>query len=175
MTSQLTRQQIAIVKPIHEYQAGLKNSPDSEFPKRIEDLREDLFRKAQSPSEIAVAALALSREAIQRVLGMGLYDVQLLDANALIQKHVAEMATGEGKTISAAPAAVFGGIMSGGTHVATPNNYLAKRDCEQLSPVFEFLGLNTGLLDMDENIDKNDAYACDITYGPGYELSLIHI
>ncbi|MCL4117428.1 UNVERIFIED_CONTAM: hypothetical protein GTU68_013119 [Idotea baltica] len=87
------------------------------------------------------------------------------------------MQTGEGKTVSAVPAAVFGGILGRGAHVATPNSYLASRDFEQLQGVYESLGLTVGLLESggDANEQKAAAYACDITYGPGYEFGFDYL
>lgn len=105
-----------------------------------------------------------------------MYDVQLLAASTLISGRVAEMQTGEGKTISAVPAAVYGGIRGEGTHVATPNDYLAQRDCEELKPVYEILGLSTGLLEFDHTTEeKKRSYNCDITYGPGYQFGFDYL
>ena len=175
MSSQLTSQQRSIVSQVLQQQQKLHQAPESELRRRVEDLREHVFRPHCDLPEIETAALALSREAIHRILGMQLYDVQLIAAHTLIEKKIAQMQTGEGKTISAAPAAVFGGILGGGTHVATPNSYLAQRDFEQLQPVFELLGLSTGILDTEAPEKKNAVYACDITYGPGYEFGFDYL
>ena len=175
MSSQLTRQQRSIVSRVLQQQQDLHRASENELRRRVEDLRENVFRLNCNLQDIETSALALSREAIHRVLGMQLYDVQLIAAHTLIEKKIAQMQTGEGKTISAAPAAVFGGILGGGTHVATPNSYLAQRDFEQLTPVFEMLGLSTGILDTEVPEKKNAVYACDITYGPGYEFGFDYL
>jgi preprotein translocase subunit SecA len=100
-----------------------------------------------------------------------------LAADALINHQIAEMQTGEGKTISAVPAAIYGGVFGRGVHVATPNSYLASRDCHELRDVYESLGLSVGLIDSDDDAPdgKTDAYACDITYGPGYEFGFDYL
>ena len=173
--SQLTKAQQATVDQVKTVQSQFQNVSESELRHRVEDLREAVFKPSADQDKIIESTLALSREAIRRVLGMNLYDVQILAANALIHRRVAQMQTGEGKTVSAAPAAVYGGILCGGTHVATPNSYLAERDYEQLRPVFELLGLSVGLLKTDQPAEKNDVYACDITYGPGYEFGFDYL
>ena len=175
LSSQLSSSQQQLIRQVLDRQSELKHSTDTELQHRVCDLKESVFQPASDADQITISALALSREAIHRVLGMQLYDVQLVAAHTLIQNKIAQMQTGEGKTISAAPAAVFGGLLGGGTHVATPNSYLAKRDFQQLRPVFELLGLSAGLLDPDAADDKKDAYACDITYGPGYEFGFDYL
>ena len=114
---------------------------------------------------------------IRDSLGIELYDVQMLAANAIINRKVAEMATGEGKTISAIPAAVFGALLGSGVHVATPNTYLAQRDHDELKDVYEALGLSVAMLDPEDNDTgkKKAAYGSDITYGPGYEFGFDYL
>ena len=175
MSSQLTKKQQATVQRVVDLQTPLEQSTDNELRHRLDDLRESVFRSSTDKDALAAETLAISREAIRRALGMNLYGVQILAAEALIRKQVAQMQTGEGKTISAVPAAVYGGILGGGTHVATPNSYLAVRDHAQLKPVFELLGLSVGLLDTEDSDNKHEIYACDITYGPGYEFGFDYL
>ena len=122
------------------------------------------------------ASFALANEALRRVYGFELYDVQLLAARALIDGAIAEMQTGEGKTFAALPAAVWGGLQGRGVHVSVPNSYLAGRDHAQLQPVLELAGLSAGLLPERAPVSaKRTAYACDVTYGSGYEFGFDYL
>ncbi|WFB34618.1 hypothetical protein P3T73_10635 [Kiritimatiellota bacterium B12222] len=116
-------------------------------------------------------AMACVREACLRAVGMRPYDVQVQAGLILASGHIAEMATGEGKTLVAAlPAAVLA-LQGRGVHVATVNAYLAERDHEIMQPIFAFLGLSSALLpERGANDPKREAYAADITYGTGYEF-----
>lgn len=118
-----------------------------------------------------VESFALTNESLRRSTGMSYYDVQLLGGFALAAGTIAEIQTGEGKTITTALPAVLHAWMGRGVHVATTNDYLSKRDHDELLPVFERLGLSVGHLESQGPLaDKTRAYACDITYGPGYEF-----
>lgn len=116
-------------------------------------------------------AFALTTEAVRRVTGKTFYDVQLLGGLSLTRGEIAEMQTGEGKTLTTAlPAFVFA-LTGEGVHVATTNAYLAERDCKELTPVFQLLGLNVGLLPSAHHpATKRAAYQCDVTFGTGYEF-----
>ncbi|MCD0463335.1 preprotein translocase subunit SecA [Roseiconus lacunae] len=118
-----------------------------------------------------VESFALTAEALRRTTGMVYYDCQLIGGLALAGGTVAEIQTGEGKTITTAlPAALFGWT-GWGIHLATTNEYLSRRDYETLRPVYERLGLSVGLLRSQASSDeKAIAYACDLTFGPGYEF-----
>lgn len=110
-------------------------------------------------------------QALYRALGLSVFDVQLLAALGLARGAIVEMATGEGKTLSAGLAAFLFALRGRGCHVATSNRYLARRDYEQLAPAFQVLGLSTGLIDeSDSHQVKRQAYARDVTFGTGYEF-----
>lgn len=129
----------------------------------------------ESPS-ILRPAFGLVDEAMRRSLGFSLYDVQLLAGLALTRGSIAEMQTGEGKTLVAALPAAVHALAGKGVHVLTVNSYLAQRDFEQLLPVFGFLGLSAGLVKINDSRGaKAAAYACDITYGPGYEFGFDYL
>lgn len=116
-------------------------------------------------------AFALIREACFRSVGKRPYDVQIMAGLAMARGTIAEMATGEGKTLVAALPACVLALGGKGVHVATVNEYLAKRDFELMRPIYEFLGLSVGLLpDQGKAKDKKAAYAADVTYGTGYEF-----
>ena len=174
--SKFTAPQRRLLGKANEAWSSLKSLPESELTNEVHSIRETVFRKSGDSEAIAIRALGVAKEAVRRALGLEMYDVQLLAASALIPGRVAEMQTGEGKKISAAPAAIFGGILASGTHVATPNDYLAKRDFEELRPVYEVLGLRAGLLDFEQSPqEKKEAYQCDITYGPGYQFGFDYL
>ncbi|QEF96301.1 preprotein translocase subunit SecA [Stieleria maiorica] len=121
--------------------------------------------------ENAVESFALTGEALRRVTGMSYYDVQLCGGFALAAGTIAEIQTGEGKTITTALPTVLHAWSGGGVHVATTNEYLSRRDHDELRPVYAMLGLSVGLLQPQGPTDeKTQAYGCDITYGPGYEF-----
>ncbi len=165
----------SVVEEVASRRSGLRLLSDAELRNRVNDLRESVCCRTQTLESIALDAQAIAKDAIQRVLGLELYDVQLLASGALIQKQIAEMQTGEGKTMAAVPAAVYGGVLGGGVHLATPNCYLAERDYTQLRHVYELLGLSVGILDTEPGADHREAYACDITYGPGYEFGFDYL
>ena len=115
-------------------------------------------------------------ETIRRTLGLELFDVQLLAGLALARGAVAEMQTGEGKTLAAALPAFLHGLRGRGVHVVTPNSYLAERDWRQLVPTYELLGVSAGLLGEEVVAEvKRAAYHCDITYGTGYEFGFDYL
>lgn len=131
--------------------------------------------RAQQP-DLIVETFALVHEAVRRHLGMTYYDVQLLAGIALTSNVVAEIATGEGKTLISALPAALGGFTSRGVHVATVNSYLAERDFRSLKKVYQCLGLSTGLVrDGDVLANKQSAYRADITYGTGYEFGFDYL
>ena len=126
--------------------------------------------------EILAEALALAREAARRHTGLRAYDVQIEATLALVRGNVAEMATGEGKTLAAALAAACLALHGQGVHAATVNLYLAERDAAGMCPLFAALGLSVGLLrDNDDPAAKAAAYQCAITYGTGYEFGFDYL
>lgn len=148
-----------------------------------EELRAEAIRlQAQVGKEgkrletYVVPAFALMFEAIRRTTGLEMFDVQLLAGLALARGAVAEMQTGEGKTLAAALPAFLYGLQGRGVHVVTPNAYLAERDWQQLAPAYELLGIRAGLLR--ERVPpevKRAAYDCDVTYGTGYEFGFDYL
>lgn len=135
--------------------------------------REYRFRlKAGEPVENAlVEVFAVVREAARRTLGYEHYPVQLMGAMAIIEGGIAEMMTGEGKTLTAAPAAALRGLLGQGAHVITVNDYLAKRDAHEMEPIYNMLGLSVGCVQeqMEDGVRRKN-YAKDITYGTAKEF-----
>lgn len=167
----------AAVPEIRSLAAGYSGREDSALRDEINTLRERVQsgERPQSPGVIR-PAFALIDEALRRTRGFSLYDVQLLAGLALARGSIAEMQTGEGKTLVAALPAIVHALGGRGVHVLTVNSYLAERDFEQLAPVIKLLGLSAGFLGANDSREKKAAaYACDITYGPGYEFGFDYL
>ena len=123
-------------------------------------------RRLQKNSLLLVRGFALVRAAATRTLGMSHYDVQLLGGRAMCSGHIAEMRTGEGKTLTATLPMYIHALQGRGALMATANDYLARRDAELMQPVYRALGLSIGVVQEDDSRDQRRAsYACDITYG----------
>lgn len=151
------------------------NKTDLELMKTTKLLKERLS-KGETLNDILPDAYAVVREASKRVLGMKHFHVQLLGGIALHQGRIAEMRTGEGKTLVATLPAYLNALTGKGVHVVTVNEYLAKRDAEWMGKVHKFLGLTVGVAvsNMDEK-DKKEAYDCDITYCTNNELGFDYL
>ena len=150
--------------------------------KSDEELRAmtDVFRKRLSGGEtlddILPEAFAAVREAATRVIGKRPFRVQLMGGIILHQGRIAEMKTGEGKTLVATMPAYLNALTGKGVHIVTVNDYLARRDSEEMGKVFAFLGLTTGLIVHDQSTqEKKRAYACDITYGTNNEIGFDYL
>jgi preprotein translocase subunit SecA len=167
----------ALIAKIHETWSTLRSKDDSELRSRAEQLRDaTLVRTDRFDEQTLQSVFALTAESIRRSLHIEPFDVQLLAGLALVRGQVAEMQTGEGKTIAAAFPALALSLAGRGVHVVTANAYLARRDCEELRPVFERLGVSCGLIDSEVSPEeKTAAYRCDITYGPGYEFGFDYL
>ena len=149
---------------------------DEALRERASRLGEDADPFAIPDDDYLVEVAALVREAARRSLGMRHYDVQLIAGLSLCRQCIAEMATGEGKTLVASLPAVAYGLHRLGTHVMTVNPYLAERDYESMAPLYQLLGLSVGLLlPQSGPAQKHEAYACDITYGVGSEFGFDYL
>lgn len=161
------------VKQINELADSVKDLSDTQIKESFQALR-GLDEK--SLNKHRAKAFALIREASARSLSMRHFDVQLFGGLVLDSGMLAEMATGEGKTLVITLAAAFNALKDQGVHVVTVNPYLAHRDCEAMRPLYEFLGLTVAanLPDMDKDA-KRAAYACDITYCVNYEVGFDYL
>lgn len=148
---------------------------DADFPDKTNQLKERV-KQGESLDNIMPEAFALVREAGRRVLNMRHFDVQMIGGMVLHNGDIAEMRTGEGKTLVATLAASLNALSGLGVHVITVNDYLAKRDAEWMGQIYDFLGLSTGVivsgLSMEE---RKAAYACDITYGTNNEFGFDYL
>ena len=138
--------------------------------------RRQLCEGTTSLDRILPQAFAMAREASWRVLGERHFDVQIMGAIVLHQGDILEMKTGEGKTLTCVPAAYLNALPGKGVHVVTVNEYLAARDASWMGPVYEYLGLTTGVVMSNQDVmSKRKAYQCDITYGTNNELGFDYL
>lgn len=136
----------------------------------------DRLEKGETPDDLLVEAFAVVREAAKRALGLRHYDVQLIGGMVLNDSSIAEMKTGEGKTLVATLAAYLNALPGKGVHVVTVNDYLAERDAEWMGKVYAFLGMTTGVVIPGKtDAERRDAYLCDITYATNNELGFDYL
>ncbi|MGH6844539.1 MAG: preprotein translocase subunit SecA, partial [Methylocella sp.] len=163
------------VAAINALEPEMLKLTDAELAGRTQTFREE-FAAGKSLDDLLVQAFATVREAARRVLGQRHFDVQLVGGMVLHEGAIAEMRTGEGKTLVATLAAYLNALAGNGVHVVTVNDYLARRDAEWMGGIYKFLGLTTGVivhgLDDDE---RRRAYAADITYGTNNEFGFDYL
>ncbi|MBV9216268.1 MAG: preprotein translocase subunit SecA [Acidobacteria bacterium] len=150
----------------------------SHNPRNVNKELADRRRKAEQEilHQILPEAFATVREASRRVTGMRHFDVQMIGGVALHQGRIAEMRTGEGKTLVATLPSYLNGLTGRGVHVVTVNDYLASRDSEWMGRIHKFLGLTVGCIQNDmDDVERKDAYACDITYGTNNEFGFDYL
>jgi preprotein translocase subunit SecA len=163
-------------KRIQERLASIPEEPDSD-PDRRKQLDDERTKAiSEALDEILVEAFAVVREAGRRVLNMRHFDVQLIGGMVLHQGKIAEMKTGEGKTLVATLPVYLNALSGRGVHVVTVNDYLAKRDSEWMGKLYRFLGLTVGVIvhDLDDE-ERRDAYASDVTYGTNNEFGFDYL
>ena len=154
-----------MIPRISSLEAGLQVLRDADLRKRFLGLRHRA-RSGEPLKAQLIETFALVREAARRKLGMRHFDVQLLGGIAMQHRCVAEMQTGEGKTLTATLPLCLSALMGRGAHLVTANEYLAARDAEWMRPAYDCLGLTVGTVSEEMSVeDKRAAYACDITYG----------
>ena len=155
---------------VHQCVARLRNMTDQQLTETSLSLAHD-YQCGKRKSVVAVQAFALVHEAIHRVMNIELYDVQHLAGWMLTRQRIAEMQTGEGKTVSAALPAFYFSLSGRQVHLATANDYLAQRDAELLSPVFKLLGKSVGVIHSGvDGSQRGRAYRADIVYGTASEF-----
>jgi len=164
-----------LVDKVNNFEEGAKKLSDSELKARTEE-----FRKRISSGEpldnLLPEAFAVVREVSRRTVKMRHFDVQIAGGIILHRGIIAEMATGEGKTLVATLAAYLNALTGQGVHVVTVNDYLARRDREWMGPIYEFLGLSVGTIQHDmSDEDRKLAYGCDITYGTNNEFGFDYL
>jgi len=180
-----------IIDHINQLEPEFEKLTDEELRAKTDEFKEILAKRPTSDNfkadrilekealdKILPEAFATVREAGKRVLNMRHFDVQLIGGYFLHNGHIAEMRTGEGKTLVATLPAYLNALTGKGVHIITVNDYLAKRDSEWMGKIYKFLGLSVGvILSGDRSSDdfeaKKAAYNCDITYGTNNEFGLI--
>ncbi|MHB8814679.1 MAG: preprotein translocase subunit SecA [Steroidobacteraceae bacterium] len=163
------------IRAAKDLEPGLKASSDEALRAKTEEFRQRL-REGAALDDLLPEAFAVVREAASRTLKMRHFDVQLIGGIALHQGKIAEMRTGEGKTLVATLPAYLNALPGEGVHVVTVNEYLAQRDADWMGPVYRFLGLTVGVIKNSQTPqEKREAYACDITYGTNNELGFDYL
>ena len=174
-----SEKEVKRVMPLVDQINGLEESmtklSDEELRAKTKEFKERLAQ-GETLDDLLPEAFAVVREASKRVLGMRHFDVQLIGGIILHQGRIAEMKTGEGKTLVATLPAYLNALSGEGVHIITVNDYLAKRDSEWMGKVYRFLGLSVGLIiaGMKPN-EKQEAYNCDITYGTNNEYGFDYL
>ena len=165
----------AIADHINEIEPNYVKLSDANLVAKTDEFKRRL-QKGETLDDILPEAFAVVREASKRVLGMRHFDVQLMGGVCLHNGNIAEMRTGEGKTLVATLPVYLNALTGKGVHVVTVNDYLATRDSEQMGRLYNFLGLSTGLIvaNLDFN-QRREAYACDITYGTNNEFGFDYL
>ncbi|NPB09685.1 MAG: preprotein translocase subunit SecA [Thermodesulfobacteria bacterium] len=164
-----------IVARINELEPEVQKLSDQELRAKTDEFKERLAR-GETLDDLLPEAFAVVREASRRVLGMRHFDVQLMGGIVLHEGKIAEMKTGEGKTLVATLPAYLNALTGKGVHIVTVNDYLAKRDAKWMGTLYNFLGLSVGVIvsGMDD-AERKKAYACDITYGTNNEFGFDYL
>ncbi len=164
-----------LVRAINDQEPALVKLTDAQLQGKTAEFRERLSR-GESLDDLLVEAFAVVREASRRTLGQRHFDVQLIGGIVLHQGKIAEMKTGEGKTLAATLPVYLNALEGKGVHVVTVNDYLAKRDADWMGAIYHFLGLSVGVIvhGLDDG-ERQQAYRCDITYGTNNEFGFDYL
>jgi preprotein translocase subunit SecA len=160
---------------INDFEPELELDSPEELRERVDHLRERA-RNGEPLEDLLPESFALTREAAKRTLGQRHFDVQLIGGMVLHDGSIAEMKTGEGKTLTATLPIVLNSLTGKGVHLVTVNDYLARRDAEWMRPIYEMLGVSVGIIQAEERDDlKHAAYAADVTYGTNSEFGFDYL
>jgi len=164
-----------LIAKINSHEPAMMALKDEEFAAKTAAFKQRLA-KGEDLEDILPEAFALVREAARRRLGERIYDVQLMGGIALHRGNIAEMKTGEGKTLASVTAAYLNSLAGGGVHIVTVNDYLAERDSEWMGRIYSLLGVSVGvILSRMDNEARREAYARDITYGTNNEFGFDYL
>ncbi len=164
-----------ILDKINSLEENVKSLNDESFPKKTLEFKEKL-KNGTNLDDLLPEAFALVREASKRTRNERHFDVQLIGGIVLHEKKIAEMKTGEGKTLTIALSAYLNALNEKGVHIVTVNDYLAKRDAHEMGQIFNFLGLSAGFINNDQSdIERKKNYNCDITYATNSELGFDYL
>src|SRR5436190_2644632 len=164
------------VSRIADYEPELELESEEELRERYAELRRR-YQDGESLEDLLPESFALTREAAKRTLGQRHFDVQLIGGMVLHDGNIAEMKTGEGKTLTATLAVVLNAIPQKGLHLVTVNDYLARRDANWMKPIYDLLGVTVGVIQSDDRdaAEKRAAYAADVTYGTNSEFGFDYL
>ena len=164
-----------IVEQVNAYEDFTVKLKDSEFPKKTEELKNKI-KQGSKIDQLLPEAFSLVREASKRVRNERHFDVQILGGIVLHEGKIAEMKTGEGKTLAITLAAYLNALNEKGVHIVTVNDYLAKRDCQDMGKIYNFLGLSSGYINNDQDdYERKKNYNCDVTYATNSELGFDYL
>ncbi len=164
-----------IVEKINAIEKDVKKLNDEDFPRETQKLKERI-RDGEKLDNILPEAFALVREASKRKRNERHYDVQLIGGVVLHESKIAEMKTGEGKTLTITLAAYLNALCEKGVHIVTVNDYLAKRDAQEMGIIYNFLGITSGFINNDQNdFERKKNYNCDVTYATNSELGFDYL
>jgi len=166
---------LPIVSQINAYHERVSKEPDKAFPLKTEEFKERIA-KGETLDSLLPEAFAYVREAAKRTINMRPFDVQVMGGIVLHEGKIAEMKTGEGKTLVATMPVYLNALLGNGVHIVTVNDYLAKRDAKWMGPVYEFMGLSVGYLQHDMNYEqKKILYQNDVLYGTNSEFGFDYL
>ena len=165
------------VKEINSLESKYEPMSDEELQSAFEALKSAVKEESKTLDDVLVDSFAITREASKRVLGMRHFDVQLIGGMSLHEGRIAEMKTGEGKTLVATLAITLNAMTGKGVHLVTVNDYLAARDADEMTPLYNFLGYSVGkvLESVNDPAEKKAAYDADITYGTNNEFGFDYL
>jgi preprotein translocase subunit SecA len=171
------KRRFALVETINALEPEMEKLSDDELRAKTDEFRARVDPDdAASLDALMPEAFAVVREAAKRTLGMRHYDVQFVGASVLHEGAVAEMKTGEGKTLTAVPAVYLNALLGRGVHMVTVNDYLAKRDADWMRPIYDLLGISVGVIEpmMQESL-RREQYDCDVTFGTNSEFGFDYL
>ena len=164
-----------IVQKINSLEESTRKLKDSDFPNKTKELKEKL-NNGSDIDKLLPEAFALVREASRRTRNERHFDVQIIGGIVLHEAKIAEMKTGEGKTLTIALSAYLNALLGKGVHIVTVNDYLAKRDCLEMGKIYNFLGLTSGFINNNQDDkERKENYNCDITYATNSELGFDYL
>ena len=165
------------VQEITALESQYENLSDEELQSEFNKLKELVQKEEKSLNDVLMESFAITREASRRVLNMRPYDVQLIGGMVLHEGRIAEMKTGEGKTLVGSLAVALNALSGKGVHVVTVNDYLASRDANELRPLYNFLGFSVGAVvgGLKNDQERREQYSCDITYGTNNEFGFDYL
>ena len=164
-----------IVEKINLHEENFKNLNDDDFPKKTNEFKNQ-YKDGKTLDELLPEAFALVREAAKRTRNERHFNVQLIGGVALHEGKIAEMRTGEGKTLTITLAAYLNALSGKGVHIVTVNDYLAKRDSIEMGQIYNFLGLTSGFINnYQDDAERKKNYKCDITYATNSELGFDYL